>query len=190
MRVPRLISRSFAFVALASSALLVQSCRDAGPVAPPVASIQSSANLDLLGGTLSTLSKVGNLVNALTCSRLPAYSAGALIGKDGGTIQVGPHEVTIPRGALSGPVYITATSPSEKVARVTLQPHGLQFDKPATLTMSYAHCTVVSSLLPKKIAYVQGGTLELINYLPSLDNLLQKEVSAKLDHFSDYVLSW
>jgi hypothetical protein len=194
MRVPRLLARCFAATGVAAFALFVQGCSDSGPTAPPAPAVElapTDANGqlldDLLGGTLSAVSKT---VNALSCKKLPAYFGSAVIGKDGGAVYVGPHRLVVPKGALSGNTLISGYAPSDKNARVTFQPHGLQFAQPANLTMSYAHCSIVSSLLPKRIAYVQGGTLNLLYYLPSLDNLGQQEVSSKLNHFSDYVIAW
>ena len=84
---------------------------------------------------------------------------------------------------------ITAYAPSGRYNHIEFQPHGLEFDRPASLTMSYANCDVLGSLLPKHIAYTTER-FRIIYLLESVDNLLQKKVTGRVDHFSDYVLSW
>ena len=84
---------------------------------------------------------------------------------------------------------ITAYAPSSRNNRVEFAPHGLEFDRPASLTMSYANCDVLGSLLPKHIAYV-NDRLRILYLLESVDNLLQQRVTGRLDHFSEYALAW
>jgi len=43
--------------------------------------------------------------------------------------------------------------------------------------------------LPKRIAYTDDN-LNILSYLLSLDNLLSKRVTGKVNHFSDYVVGW
>jgi len=75
------------------------------------------------------------------------------------------------------------------VNAVKFQPEGLRFAVPAALTMSYANCSLLGKLLPKRIAYTDDN-LNIISYLLSLDNLLSKYVTGKVNHFSDYVIAW
>jgi len=72
-------------------------------------------------------------------------------------------------------------------ARLHFEPDGLQFAKPATLTMSYSHCGLLSSLAVRQIAYVKTN-LSLLEHLLSLDNVLTRKVSTKIEHFSDYAV--
>jgi len=108
----------------------------------------------------------------------------------GGTISAGPHTLVIPPGALSSPTAITMTAPTGLgVNAVKFQPEGLRFTAPAVLTMSYANCSLLGKILPKRIAYTDDN-LNIISYLLSLDNLLSKYVTGKVNHFSDYVIAW
>ena len=125
----------------------------------------------------------------LTCTPIPADSVTRVIGPGGGTINVGPHSLTIPAGALDSAVSITAVTRSEGVSRVVFQPSGLVFQQAATLTMSYANCGVLGSLLPAQIAYVDN-LLEILYYLPSIDNVQSQTVTATVQHFSDYAVAW
>jgi len=126
----------------------------------------------------------------LKCSNLPYASSTKTIGAPGGTISAGPHTLVIPPGALLNPTTITMTAPTGLgVNAVKFQPEGLRFTVPAALTMSYANCSLLGKLLPKRIAYTDDN-LNIISYLLSLDNLLSKYVTGKVNHFSDYVIAW
>ena len=126
----------------------------------------------------------------LKCSDLPYASSTQTIGILGGTISAGPHTLVIPPGALSGPTTITMTAPTGRgVNSVEFEPEGLQFRAPAALSMSYANCSLLGKLLPKRIAYTDDN-LNILYYLLSLDNLLSKRVTGKVNHFSDYVVAW
>ena len=104
-------------------------------------------------------------------------------------MHVGPHTFTVPAGALSHNVTITAYAPSDKYNRIEFQPAGLHFSQSASLTMSYANCNLLGILLPKHIAYVDDD-LNILYLLQSLDNLGAQKVTGKVDHFSDYVVAW
>jgi len=126
----------------------------------------------------------------LKCSNLPYASQTKTIGPLGGSISAGPHTLVIPPGALLNPTTITMTAPTGLgVNAVKFQPQGLRFTAPAALTMSYANCGLLGILLPKRIAYTDDN-LNIISYLLSLDNILSKRVTGKVNHFSDYVVAW
>jgi hypothetical protein len=113
------------------------------------------------------------------------------VGPAGGTLTVGPHRLTIPPGALSAPVLITAEAPSDTVNSVRLKPEGLTFapGRPAQLTLSYANCSLLAQLLPGHIAYTTD-LLQILSYLPAIDDLLSKTVTGSLPHFSRYAIAW
>jgi len=75
------------------------------------------------------------------------------------------------------------------VNAVKFQPEGLQFKVPAALSMSYANCSLLGKLLPKRIAYTTDN-LQILYYLLSLDNLFTKYVTGQVNHFSDYAIAW
>ncbi|HEX9728596.1 MAG TPA: hypothetical protein VGA37_08835 [Gemmatimonadales bacterium] len=125
----------------------------------------------------------------LRCDPLPADTTVQTIGPSGGSLRVGPHRLLVPPGALAGPVTITAIAPSDTVNAVQLTPHGLSFEYPAYLEMSYANCDLVSRLLPKRIAYTTD-IFEILEFLRSWDNFRARRVTGRLDHFSQYAVSW
>jgi hypothetical protein len=160
------------------------SCGDNAPTAPIASAPQVGApDASLIGDLLRP-------TGLLKCSALPAASTTGTIGPAGGSITVGPHVLRVPVGALQSPTSITATIVTgQGVNGITFQPEGLQFDRPAYLTMSYANCNLLGKLLPKRIAYTTN-LLEIIEYLLSIDNLFTKKVTGQVRHFSEYVISW
>ena len=136
---------------------------------------------------------IGSLLRAtglLQCSNLPYASTTQTVGIAGGILSAGPHKLVIPPGALSRPTTITMILPTGLgVNAVKFQPEGLRFQVPAVLSMSYANCSLLGKLLPKRIAYTTDN-LQIIRYLLSLDNLFSKYVTGKLNHFSSYVIAW
>lgn len=170
---------------LVATAVVSSSCSDSSPVAPPPPALHEGVSANLLGSLGGTLN---NLLGLTACSPLPPATTTKTIGPAGGVIAVGPHELIIPAHALSHNVTITASIKSENVNRVHFEPDGLQFAVPATLTMSYANCSLTNSLLRQhRIVYVSPN-LNILQQLLSLDDLLHRTVSAKLNHFSDYAV--
>lgn len=166
-------------------ALFAASCAETtAPVAPELKAVQadSAQLLELLSGTLKK-------TVFLTCSPMPTASDTEWVGPMGGTLTVGPHRLVIPAGALDRWTRITATAPSDTKNRIEFEPHGLRFDRPARLTMSYANCSVLGTVLPKHIAYTDDE-LRVLELLDAVPNILRRETTAPLDHFSDYILAW
>jgi hypothetical protein len=171
--------RRFIALALTAALSVAVACSTAddnlGPSQAP--ELQPSASL------------VGSLLNVklLACSAQPYASKTQTIGSAGGTILVGTHRLTIPAGALSSPVKITAEQVTARVNSVRFSPAGLKFAKPATLTLSYANCSPL--LVLKRVAYT-NELLGILELLPSLDDLRTKSVSAPIRHFSRYAVAW
>jgi len=163
---------------LLAACLAVTSCGE-----PPAAPAVPAPQADLFGSLLQP-------VGLLKCSQLPFATETKTIGSAGGTMTAGPHTLLIPSGALKHPTEITMSiRMSGGVNGVHFEPEGLQFERSAALTMSYANCDLLGRLLPKRIAYTTDA-LDVITYLLSFDNLFGKRVTGKLDHFSDYVVAW
>jgi len=159
---------------------LTLSCGDSAPTGVTAA---PKPQADLIGSLLQA-------TGLLKCSDLPYDSTTQVIGPAGGTLSVGPQSLFIPAGALTEPTTITMVQPTgDKVNAVRFQPEGLQFNKPASLTMSYANCNLLGSLAPKHIAYVDAN-LSILYYLLSIDNLFSRKVTGQVNHFSEYAMAW
>lgn len=174
-----MITHRFARRTLTALALVVAvACSDPGAPTPAAVDLSGAdAAIGLLRGSL------------LSCVPLAADSASATIGPAGGVINVGPHALVVPAEALAAPVTITAVAPSDTVRRVDFGPDGLQFARPARLTMSYAGCDLLGSVLPKRVAQIDGA-LTILAALPSLDLRSVFTTSASLEHFSGYAVAW
>jgi hypothetical protein len=136
-----------------------------------------------LAGTLDALSNL----HLLSCSTQAYAVTTETIGTAGGTIQVGTHKLVIPAGALSQSVTIKAEQVPGNFNTVRFSPEGLQFAKPALVTLSYANCSVLMVL--HRVAYVDE-TLRILDLIPSLDDLLSKTVTGSIQHFSRYAVAW
>jgi hypothetical protein len=203
-------------MAMALAALSVISCATDGPLAPETSStLPPAPTIDapdqsllggLLGGTVTlvdntltttvntvdgtlttTVNTVDGLLHLLTCSALPDDKASKWIGPNGGTIRFGASQLSVPRGALKSYVQITAEQVSGDVNSVRFSPEGLKFAKPATLTMGYSNCEQVKA--PKQIVYTDEA-LKVLEVLKSRDSSRGETVSAPVNHFSRYAVSW
>jgi hypothetical protein len=172
--------KAIRFLMVALFVCVIASCSDRAPTAPLTA---PAPDASLIGDLLRP-------TGLLQCSALPAASTTQTIGPAGGTMTIGPHVLRIPAGALAQPTTITGTLDTGRgVNGIRFQPEGLQFDRSAYLTMSYANCSLLGKLLPKRIAYT-NNLLGILEYLLSLDNLFGKNVTGQVKHFSEYVIAW
>ena len=130
-----------------------------------------------------------HFVGLLTCAPLPTASVTQTVGPLGGVINVGPHTLSIPPGALLSDVSITAVAPSDTVNRVVFEPAGLEFEEPASLTMAYGNCKQAPVPFPKRIAYTDD-LLVILEFLPSVDSSATQRVTGTLKHFSAYAVAW
>ena len=172
------VTRCLLGALLGAVTLVALNCGEPTPVGVDTAAPPSRGDLTL--GALPS--------GLLQCSSLPSASVTQTIGPEGGTLQVGPHTLSVPPGALAAPVNITAVATSDTVNRVEFQPAGLTFGQPAALTMSYANCGPLGSLLPKRIAYTTD-VLAILEYLPSVDDPQAWEVTGRVEHFSTYAVA-
>lgn len=139
---------------------------------------------DLTGSVVGTL---GTVTDLLTCSPQPYAVTRQSIGPNGGIIRVGSHTLMIPGNAVAETVLITAEQIPGSTNSVRFSPEGLQFQKPAALTMRYDNCALV--LLQKKIVYTTEN-LKILEVLKSFDLFRSKSVTAPIDHFSRYAVAY
>jgi len=167
---------------LGGATVLVLSCGDRSPLG--VNARAPTIQGDLLDSLVQTAQQSAGL---LRCSPIAADSVTQTIGPAGGALVVGGQTLSVPPGALSDSVSITAVAPSDTLNRVVFQPEGLTFQQPASLTMSYANCSAITAA--KRIAYLNASG-SILEYLPSVDDPSAQAVTANLSHFSDYAIAW
>jgi hypothetical protein len=131
--------------------------------------------------------KGGPEIQLLRCEPSDYEGDAAIIGPQGGTLKVGEHELVIPAGALDREELVIAEAPTSSRVDVQFAPHGLQFLKPAQLTLSYKGCVRPTSV-DFLIAYIQGG--RVLELPPSVDHKDDDEVEADIDHFSRYAIAY
>jgi hypothetical protein len=140
--------------------------------------------VDLAGGVVGGVLKITGL---LTCQEQQYAVTYQTIGSQGGTIKIGKHALVIPKGALRTNVRIKAEQMQGPTNSVRFSPEGLQFQKPATLSLDYKNCQDVSS--PKAVVYTTEE-LKILEVLRSLDLLNKETVAAPIDHFSRYAVAF
>ena len=104
--------------------------------------------VDLTGGVLTQLLKVTGL---LTCQEQQYAVTYQTVGSQGGTIKIGKHSLTIPKGALRSNVQIKAEQMSGSTNSVRFSPEGLHFEKQAILALNYQNCQNVEVPKPSFI---------------------------------------
>lgn len=177
----RLTTRWLTRTVVAGAVLAVLAC--AGDGSSPTQPISS----DLISSPTETLTGLAS--GLLSCEPLPAAETTVTLTKRGGTIGIGPHQLVVPKGALTGSVSITARiTPNTNAATVEFFPEGLRFRTPATVTLSYANCQSRPGL--KSVAHVSDDLLQILEVLTSTDDSGRKTTSAPLDHFSRYAVAW
>lgn len=186
MRFTRVLS---AISVVAIVAVAGWSCRPDNSPTGVSANPTPAVSGDLVSGVVNTTTGLLGRLGLLRCTPLPDVQNSATIGPAGGTLQIGQYSLRVPPGALAQPVRITGEQLPDTVNSVRFAPEGLQFARAATLSMTYANCSLLGRILPKRIAYTTDN-LQILSYLLSLDNLFSKQVTGQVNHFSRYAVAW
>ena len=123
----------------------------------------------------------------------PKIGASALVkAKVGGVVSLGRFSVEIPAGALDKDTVIEISVSDPWLVMCELSPHGLQFNKPATLTVDYngtdGELLEVTSLTLGIYWYNEAtGRWERVGRSMDKDRNL---LGAQLEHFSGYSAGW
>src|ERR1044072_6768349 len=123
-----------------------------------------------------------------SCTPLPAETVTMVLGPQGGTLQVGPHTLTLQKGALQNTVEITAEIVADNANYIKFSPEGLQFGNGAKLTMSYRNCPGVT-IKNLSLVYADDALPPLYVLAPNADPK-NRTVSAPLRHFSIYAVAF
>lgn len=125
----------------------------------------------------------------LACGYSGVYTVSQSVGPNGGVLRFGASSLTIPQGALSSTIQISAKITLGQGVNVEFAPHGLTFAKAATIVANYTGCTMPSTATGLNVYYtdVNGGILQS---MPSAMNMSQHTVTSLTDHFSGYMVAW
>jgi hypothetical protein len=124
----------------------------------------------------------------IQCDPLQYAADVKIMGPDGGDMSIGPHKLSIPRGALKQYVVITGEMPVSMAVSVKCSPEGLVFAKQPKLTLSYKHCNRPADY-QERVAYTTDS-YSILEYLRSLDHAADGLVDGWLNHFSKYAIAW
>jgi hypothetical protein len=132
--------------------------------------------------------KGGPDIELLRCEPRDYSSDAAIVGPAGGILHAGNHELVIPKGALDHEELITMEAATSSLVDVRFEPHGLQFQQPAELKLSYKGCVRPTSA-DLLVAYLGQGN-QVLELPPSVDVKSGDEVDADIDHFSRYAIAY
>ena len=164
--------KRFGMWALALSVVMVgcDSVQDSALVGPGSSSEILIIDRDESGYTTAT--ETDPLVGVVT----------AIIDENGGELNIGPHRLLVPAGAVSAPTtFVMSKVPGEievglTATRLLLNDVGRAgFLKPVRLTLSYDNASNVTADAEPQQSYVDQDA---------------NEVGANLNHFSIYTVGW
>ena len=179
---PRVRSIARTRTLLLGTALIVSACSDL-PAEPQVEVPLSAGLLGDLGGVVRVVTGILSpvLTRETPLSRDEVVSE--MIGRNGGVIRL-PHAgltVNIPAGALSRSTRITVRAPAGDLLGYEFAPHGLQFNRPVTLTQD------MSGRADVEVVYFDGAlqpTVEVLEVLPVWAT--RNAAVFRIEHFSGY----
>ncbi|MDP9205255.1 MAG: hypothetical protein M3P12_07340 [Gemmatimonadota bacterium] len=210
--------RSLAIVLMVTVAISCTDNSPTGPSAPVNAQngVLSGIFDGLLGGDKSTpiSTVVGFIADATGIDIYPvrwnadrprvSYTVTGTIGRAGGTLVIPQTDFSIafPAGAVSSPVTMRITSDPEFVS-YKMDPHGLKFAKPVTVTQKLRYTTVYGVPLTSELfaAYLADDSLDLSIIIHALEiiqstTIFQSGSSTlpetsvwSINHFSRYILA-
>jgi hypothetical protein len=172
-------------VATLTLLLSVAACSSTESTAPQ-RSAATGASFSELHDGLMVPGSGGNASTAadrpLACMVPAALTDSALIGPSGGELDVGPHRLIIPPGALTTTMWLSGTVPAGNSLRIDFQPEGLQFKKPAGLILDASSCADV----PNIVYLNEDGGIE--EHIQAIFSNWWHTIAAPIDHFSGYML--
>lgn len=127
----------------------------------------------------------------LECPAETTTSTSSLIGPLGGVVSVGGHQLVIPPLAVLVPTEFTVTVPASQYVRVDITAGNgehYQFQKPVSITLSYARCT--RSNIEKenlRIFYVDDED-RILQDMGGTDDKDARTVTTGTDHLSGYII--
>jgi hypothetical protein len=124
------------------------------------------------------------------CGQGNGQSNTVAIDQGGGSVTVGGHTLTIPAQALSARATFSITERAAGHIGVEVEPHGTQFARNATLTLSVARCGgPPSGFEDLRVVEVQRGGTKIIRVLPStFDPQTRTVTTTGLQHLSGYLI--
>jgi hypothetical protein len=163
-------------------------CTGGDSVAPPIGALStpeaSASHIASIPGMMGAPRIIQTNGGMKGCTARDPQFGAAVIGPNGGDLVVGPNRLIIPPGALTQTVQISGTAPEGTVPSIILEPHGLQFKKPAGLLLDASNCTDV----PDVVYINELGVVS--NPIPAIYSTWWHTIAAPIDHFSGYAVAF
>lgn len=147
-----------------------------------------TANVDASQKSAASSSNNGENYKIASCIGRQVATYKGVFGPHGGTLMFGGSMLIIPGGALHDTVTISATIMDTTTSRVELQPHGLQFAKPAGLSLGTTNCTLSNPSAPA-IVYL-SPTGQILDTIDAVYDPHWHTVASPIDHFSGYAMGF
>lgn len=125
---------------------------------------------------------------AVRCGRGNGHWDKRPIGPRGGTVAEDRHSLTVPAGAVDTITDFSIMEVASSSIRVELGPDGTTFERPATLTLSFARCGGVPRGFKDLQIWQVDGNDSLIAPLNSTVHVGRRTVTAELRHLSGYLI--
>jgi len=184
---PRVRTFFRALIVCASTALAA--CSDV-PTAPTDALAPSNGLVsDLLGGRRNQPDSAVVIRRRVPLAEDEVVSQ--WVGRLGGIIRLPQAGLTVvvPIGAVERPTRITVTAPAGDLVGYDFQPHGLQFQRPLTITQDLLS-TEGLGLLDLQAVYFEGELAPSVKALERLPVWLLNTLGLyRVEHFSGYAMA-
>jgi hypothetical protein len=132
---------------------------------------------------------VSSAYEPVECGQGNGQSAAVAIDGAGGTVSVRGHSLVVPPQSVTARASFSITERQAGHIGVEVEPHGTQFAKGATLTLSFARCGgPPGGFEDLRVVEVRRGSTEVIKVLPSVVNPQTQTVTATLEHLSGYLI--
>jgi hypothetical protein len=119
----------------------------------------------------------------------PKTTSKLITASSGGTVSINELSISIPDGAVSSDKNISINCDDDLYVQADFGPDGTQFNKAATITISYANADMTDITQPNlSISWFDPNAGEWID-LGGTVNTKAKTVSVQVWHFTQYTLS-
>ena len=128
------------------------------------------------------------------CPSSQSVSTIGVVGFPGGTINIGPASVVIPRGALSLPTLITVTVPASPYMEVDVRANNFTsflFNSPISLTIDYSRCDPASTDgQALSVWHIDQASKALLENMGGVNDPVQRKITVSLPHLSGYAIAF
>ncbi|HEY0995231.1 MAG TPA: hypothetical protein VGD77_04530 [Gemmatimonadaceae bacterium] len=142
---------------------------------------------------IAAASVEASTANLIVCPSDRTVSTSGVLGLLGGELSAGGVTVSVPVGAMLSPTTIDVTVPASPYMEVDVSVPGVEhfyFQQPITVTVDYGRCDpTVTSGTSLNVWYIDSGSKQPLELMPTVDNKLAHTVTFTTPHLSGYALA-